>query len=659
MSSPAQFAGSASEQKLESSRAFDKLAQGYDAQLNPLLALEQRYLERLLPSLSDRNVLDVGCGSGRWLAALSRRHPRSLTGLDLSAQMLEVARQKRLRGVELLQRSCVETGLPDRSVDLILSSFVLSHVEDLRRAAVELTRLAQPGCDLFVSDMHPGTQQRLSWKRAFRDDSGVVEFESFPRDPNRIAALFNELGWDLSVAVEAEFGPPEQSIFQAAGRLGSFREAQGHPAIYLLHLHKRDAARFVDPAAVLLIKDARCALGGEESVPASVRISNGTIAQILGNEYSPCESSSKEVDLTGYRLMPGLVNAHDHLEFALFPRLGNPPYANAAAWANDIQQNFAGAIARHKTVPKAVRLWWGGIRNLLCGVTTVCHHNPAELEFERADFPVRVVQSCGWAHSISFGGDLRSAKAATPPGRPFILHACEGIDRASYDELSELNSLNLLDEDCVLVHGLAMDELGVDLMRRRGAALILCPSSNHYLFGVVPEISRLEPIRNLALGSDSPLTAAGDFVDEIRFTIRNCGITPERAYRLATDAPASVLRLAAGEGSMRSQARADLIAVRDRPCSPADALSTLSAADIELVLVGGRVQLASREMMNRLPDSVSKDLEPLWCDGSLRWLRAPIRPLLEQAERVVGVGAVRLGGKPIRMATEEEAAHAC
>lgn len=659
MSHPTQFVASASEQKLESCRAFDGLAESYDAQLNPLLALEQRYLERLLPHLDDRNVLDVGCGSGRWLTALSQKRPRGLIGLDLSTHMLEVARQKKLHGVELLHRSCTDTRLPGRSVDLILSSFVLSHIGDLRRAAAEFTRIARPGCDLFVSDMHPGTQHRLGWKRTFRDGSGVVEFESFPRDPNRIAALFGELGWDLSVAVEAEFGPLEEPIFRAANRLTSFREAQGHPAIYLLHLRKDDSARFVGSEAMLLLKGARCALGGEESVPASVRVLDGTIAQILGNEYSSCESSGQEIDLTGYRLMPGLVNAHDHLEFALFPRLGNPPYANATAWANDVQRNFASIISKHKGVAKEARLWWGAIRNLLCGVTTVCHHNLAELELERADFPVRVVQSCGWAHSISFGGDLCSAKAATPPGRPFILHACEGTDRASYAELGELDSLNLLDKHCVLVHGLALDENGVDLMRRRGTALVLCPSSNRYLFGVVPEISRLEPIRNLALGSDSPLTAAGDFLDEIRFVISNCGIAPDRAYRLATDTPASVLRLTAGEGSMRAEARADLIVIRDAPRSPAHALGTLSAADIELVLVGGQVQLASPEMLNRLPASVSNGLELLWFNGSLRWLRAPIRQLLEQAERVLGVGSVRLGGKPIRMATQEEAAHAC
>ncbi len=43
-----------------------------------------------------------------------------------------------------------------------------------------------------------------------------------------------------------------------------------------------------------------------------------------------------ELDLDGLQILPGLINAHDHLEFALFPRLGRRIYSNATEWARDI-----------------------------------------------------------------------------------------------------------------------------------------------------------------------------------------------------------------------------------------------------------------------------------------------------------------------------------
>ncbi|HWE83960.1 MAG TPA: amidohydrolase family protein [Terracidiphilus sp.] len=363
------------------------------------------------------------------------------------------------------------------------------------------------------------------------------------------------------------------------------------------------------------------------------------------------------IDLSGFLILPGFINAHDHLEFGLFPRLADPPYRNYVDWGDDIHRKFPDVIARYKAVSKPVRMWFGGIRNLLCGVTTVCHHNPLRPELQRTDFPVRVMQEYGWAHSVALGGDLVRAHADTPRGRPFLLHACEGVDIDMRQEIQAIDSLALLDSSTILIHGLAMDREGVALLQKRGSSLILCPSSNKFLYGELPDYERFAMIPNLTLGNDSPLTAEGDLLDEIRFAIRFCGIPSDDAYRMVTTAPAAILRLKDSEGSICEGGAADLIALRDTGAAPADRLHELSFRDIEFVMIAGRVCLASEDVLGRLPDSARVGLEPILVDEIVRWVRAPMRDLMTGTEDVLGKGNVRLGDRELCIPAGVEALH--
>src|SRR3954464_13614089 len=63
-----------------------------------------------------------------------------------------------------------------------------------------------------------------------------------------------------------------------------------------------------------------------------------------------------DIDFSGYLLLPGLINAHDHLEFSLFPTLGRRIYANASEWASDIYHPETSPVKEHLAVPKSVRL---------------------------------------------------------------------------------------------------------------------------------------------------------------------------------------------------------------------------------------------------------------------------------------------------------------
>jgi hypothetical protein len=404
----------------------------------------------------------------------------------------------------------------------------------------------------------------------------------------------------------------------------------------------------------VILQGAYCALGPQERRRASIEIIAGRVVRILDDPASSkgAKGGHAEIDLNGFLVMPGLINAHDHLQFALFPRIADPPYGNYIDWGTDIHDKFRDVIAKHRTVPKDVRLWWGGIRNLLCGVTTVCHHDSLWPELEREDFPIRVVRKYGWGHSLVLGGDLVKARSNTPEGAPFILHACEGVDERACGELAELDQLGLLDERTVLVHGLAIDNGGVALVTERRVSLIVCPSSNQFLFQKLPDMSLLGSIENITLGNDSPLTADGDLLDEICFVSRSCGIQSDALYRMVTAAPAAVLRLGDQEGSIAVTGFGDLMAVRDTGKAGAERLKKLSMDDVEFVMVGGSVQLASEAIMEQLPEVAVHGLEPLWVEGTIRWLRAPVRELLLKAEEVLGKGGVRLGGKLVRIPIE-------
>jgi ubiquinone/menaquinone biosynthesis C-methylase UbiE/cytosine/adenosine deaminase-related metal-dependent hydrolase len=634
--------------------AFDAWAEVYDRQENPLLALEERYLPRLLPDCKERHILDVGCGTGRWLTRLARSHPASLHGVDGSPKMLEAAAAK---GVANTRLDCGELpSLPvaSASADLVLASFVLSYVEDLDQCASELARVLREDGDLYLSDMHPGTSAALGWKRGFETDGVAYRLTTQTWPLARLIDAFTSHGFTVAALLEPPFGELERYLFQARGKEEAWRQAAGRPAIYLLHLRKLpQCTPIADATHTLHLSGAQCALGAQERLPASIAIEHDTVASIMSGPTQKTANRPLTLDLNGYLLFPGLVNAHDHLEFALFPRLGSPPYKNATQWAHDIQESSAYTIALHQKIPKDIRLWWGAVRNLLCGVTTVCEHNPLHPALQDSSFPVRVVKEYGWEHSIAFAKDIPSAMKNTDDAHPFFIHACEGIDDSATAELHALDAMGALEERSVLVHGLALDAMGADLLNQRHAALVICPSSNNFLFQTTHTLERLRSIERLALGSDSPLTADGDLLDELRFARNKCGLRADELYPMVTDRSARIVRPHRGEGTLRVRSVADIIAISHRPGSPAEVLSSASWRDIEFVLIGGEVKLASPEIFDRLPAKMRHGLLPLKIEDELRWLRAPVPTLLEAAENVLGTGNVYLGGLRIARAAVE------
>jgi len=388
------------------------------------------------------------------------------------------------------------------------------------------------------------------------------------------------------------------------------------------------------------------AVNSHKAVRADVGIRNGRIQSVIRSSGMLDAIPSLNVDLEGYLIMPGLVNAHDHLEFNLFSRLGNGVYPSSEAWANDIYQPARSPLREHLAVPKPVRLWWGGLKNLLSGVTTVCHHNPYEEEVFGGDFPVDVVKRYGWAHSLAFEKDPLRAFASTPAGAPFIIHLAEGTDSRSRNEIFVLDQLGALGSRTVIVHGVALSSEGHALRRRKGAALIWCPTSNRFTLGTTLEARLICKQESIALGSDSALTAQGNLLDEIRAAHQEDRLGADAIYSMVTEFPASILRLHNGEGRLAAGGIANLIAVRWNGSTPAETLVEADLRQIELVLLSGRPHLLSPQMAQRWPRVAWEGLEWITVDGIPRLVRAPVRRLLSEASQCL-LDGVRLAGREV------------
>jgi cytosine/adenosine deaminase-related metal-dependent hydrolase/ubiquinone/menaquinone biosynthesis C-methylase UbiE len=637
---------------LTASQGYRLWADSYDRDANPMLCLERRVLAPLLPHIEGLDVIDIGCGTGRWMEALKTSGARSLVGIDLSPEMLCLAEAKLGDGARLICANYADVLLPVSTVDLLLCTFVLSYVEN----PLALLRLAKKALrfsgSLFLTDVHPETARALNWRRGVRAQSEFQEILTYHRGLDEIVAFCGEAGFELRVHLQPKFGESERHIFEANRKSEYFAEIKDYPAIYVLQLTplakpKRASHPANATGTIAGIRSAQLALGPSVVQPAELHIRNGRVQSIsdCANE-KVCSTNENNIDLSGYLVLPGLINAHDHLEFALFPRLGNGEYANFLEWAEDIHHAHASEIALHRQVPKHARLWWGGIRNLLCGVTTVCHHNPYEPEVFSGEFPVRVLKDFDWAHSLRLEPEAHLKKIGGPKGRRFFIHLAEGTDEQSAQELFDLHRAGALDAATVIIHGLGMGTQGRSLMRAAGAGLVWCPSSNLFLFGEAMPFDEIRTLPKVALGSDSPLTAQGDLLDEIRCAHQLLQTPSTQAYECVTDHAARLVDLKNGEGTIRAGGLADFIAVRNMGLSPAETLVTLTCGDIELVVLAGRVQLASPEMKQRLPRDMTEGLQALSIEGVTCWIRAPLDQLLEQTLQHLP-GPIYLGGKRV------------
>lgn len=332
------------------------------------------------------------------------------------------------------------------------------------------------------------------------------------------------------------------------------------------------------------------------------------------------------IDLRDHLIFPGLINAHEHLHVNAVPPLhADAPFANSYAWIRAFQAHFAEpAVAAALRLPKALRLRHGALKNLLAGVTCVAHHDPWHPSLDALDFPVALLRDYGWSYALGwpgYGPPVRASFAATPAGRPWMIHLAEGTDAVAQAELAQLDRLGCLAANSVLVHGVGLRAADIDRVIASGAAVVWCPTSNRNLLGRTLDPRRLGAADRLALGSDSRLSGARDLLEEMRGITAGGELAPAQILALATTAAARILRLPE-RGAITPGARADLVIVEDRG-NAARSLTGLERSEIRAVVRDGVPCIADPDFAEWFAVA-GVDTVPVLLDGRRKLLAAPL-----------------------------------
>jgi ubiquinone/menaquinone biosynthesis C-methylase UbiE len=123
------------------------------------LELWMHALERHFRGTGVRNILDLGCGTGRFSDALATYFDAEVAAIDPSVRMLERARTKPHRGrVEYQLGSGEAIPLPSKSVDAIFMSMSFHHLNDRESAVLECRRVLRHAGRVCV---RTGTREQI------------------------------------------------------------------------------------------------------------------------------------------------------------------------------------------------------------------------------------------------------------------------------------------------------------------------------------------------------------------------------------------------------------------------------------------------------------------------------------------------------------------
>ncbi len=161
---------------------FDRLAPGWDAEM----IRSDEIINTILNNAEvteGKDILDVACGTGVLVPDYLKRNVASVTGIDISPKMAEIAKEKSKQERITILCGDVESTAFDRLFDCIVVYNAFPHFPDPERLIRILSGLLRPGGTLTVAHgmsrekidaHHHGTASHVSNGLMPADDLAVI-----------------------------------------------------------------------------------------------------------------------------------------------------------------------------------------------------------------------------------------------------------------------------------------------------------------------------------------------------------------------------------------------------------------------------------------------------------------------------------------------------
>lgn len=220
--------------------AYNIWAPEYDSQPgNLMLDLDELVFTELLGSIdiANKNIADIGCGTGRHWPKMLQFDINKLTGFDMSPGMLGMLKHKFPETETYVITDDHFANIADNTYDLVVSTLTVAHIKNIEEALIAWSRILKDSCDLIITDFHPSALAS-GGQRTFKHGKGHIAVQNFVHSTTHIIAILQKHNFRPIAKIEKTVDETVEHHYQAQNAIHVYDKFKGCPIIYGLHFRR-------------------------------------------------------------------------------------------------------------------------------------------------------------------------------------------------------------------------------------------------------------------------------------------------------------------------------------------------------------------------------------------------------------------------------------